>query len=1214
MATPSASDPSGPRPTQDLEKLVGGPVAAALYHRRKEFLQRTRCTVKVTTWNVASIDGAHRAAGSILREPAVGADEPGGRGARNRVSRSIGSGGVTSDKKEKPLGITDSRSSEGGVQGPQRLPTGSSTAAEGNEVYGRRDGQDEAEEGKDSALGQVEERETRTVVESNRAKAGVARTSGSISSIGQELVSGGTQAYNCIHVICLQEVVDVTAPENFIRTVDEAVQKRWKEEIQAALPEYRCLLVQQLVGVLMFVYVSPEIAPQITTPSSTSVGTGLMGYMGNKGGAMARLVFGGLPAAGISPPSFADSSIEELRESEEERGVTVVFVDCHLAAFVNSVDRRNWDYTEIMRRAYFHPNPLPISGGGTVPEAVAAAHPNGYPFKECDIVVWAGDLNYRLEMPGNKIRKAIHKFLPSEADGSDPVLKLILDQQAPDNNDDSKSNDLEPNRSFEETISFLLESDQLRKVQSEGKAFQHFHEGKIMFVPTYKYDPGTISTFDTSEKARVPSYCDRILWKDWKVEEEEIERLKARKLSDERDQKRESHLDGTDHSDVLFDFADEEDVGDESELRINENDLNIPPKIDHEITSINDIDISDIATPLKLLKYFSHQSVAESDHKPVSAEFSLDFLGVNQEKRSQIQIEVVKELDRHENEARPAVTVIVDGDPSDEIVNFGDVTWDQVVRRTVTIANTGRTAAVCEFVKRPVLPAIMDDDDDGFTKVTSEDANDPMAFGEESSATGGATEEVCREWLSATFNSSETDGPHMLQPGDAEQVTLQLALPPRKHGRQPRSAYASLLRHLNKGKEQLADVLVMRVSQGQDKFIPVKAEFKPTFLGYGLTELLRVPDSAGGIRENPKCTGEAHWSAPRELFRMTEYLLLTLRSIVMSEGGEGVRWTMLPGWPFVKETWGMRTFSFMLVVWTELNFPLGLMDSDGDDDEGVKELTRSSVYARSALKRWIRESLDCDKDWAWEEVDRNGFSEEDKCEAMSECLLDWLGYLKEGVLPGSLYGEVVKGVGGKAGADKILDMLPTAAPPVHTNVFIYLTGFISEVISLLSPKYDAAITNNFTPQALTPAALVKRLSASSRLTTTELVKKSVVKEFAEVIVRRPTAMDGWRSDTLEKREEERSVDVRLVLLAKLEFVTHFPSTTSASRQKPLSQLAANISSFANYPSYIMRSWIRSLRTVDARRVTQRCFSSSRPRLELRSIWDLDNKIDPVYRV
>ncbi|KAK6342190.1 hypothetical protein TWF730_001669 [Orbilia blumenaviensis] len=1137
MATPSASDPSGPQPTShhcDLEKLVGGPVAAALYNRRKEFLRRTKCTIKVTTWNVASIEGTQVGIRTILRETGVSSKIPAAATAAAGVGRlgtgetvqGIGSssvdgqsGGVSRGRAEgggakvhtekgQTTGNADGTSDEGGVEEIQRVSVSGDGKGEILEGVGGGCEQEEATTRKESDVGEgksrpVQAHDTQACDGANRD---TGRGSTGRNTRSTERGSSGTGTtllnHNCIHVICLQEVVDVTAPENFIRSVDEAVQKRWKDEIQIALPEYRCLIVQQLVGVLLFVYVSPDIAAQITTPSSTSVGTGLMGYMGNKGGAMARLVFGGLPAAGISPPSFADNSIEELRESKDERGVTIVFVDCHLAAFANAADRRNWDYAEIMRRAYFHPKPLPISGGGTAPEAVAAAHPNGYPFKECDIVIWAGDLNYRLDMPGNEIRKAIHKFLPPEANGSDPVLKLGPDQQAPDSNDENKSNHSEPNRSFDETISYLLEFDQLRRIQAEGKAFQYFHEGKIMFVPTYKYDPGTISTFDTSEKARVPSYCDRILWKDWKVEEEEIERFKARKLADSRDRKRESHLDGTEHSDVLFDFADEEEVGDESELRIDENDLKMPPNNDHEITFINDIDITDVPTPLKLLKYFSHQLIAESDHKPVSAEFELEYLGVDQEKRSQIQIEIVKELDRHENEARPAVTVIVDGNPHNEIVDFGDVTWDQVVRRTVTIANTGRTPAVCEFVKRPVLPAIMDDDDDGFTKVTSDDANDPLAFGEDSSVAGGATEEVCKVWLSATFNNSEADEPHTLQPGEAEAVILELSLPPRKNGRQSRSVHAPLLRRLNKGKEQLADVLVMRVAHGQDKFIPVKAEFKPTFLGYGLTELLRVPDSAGGIRNNPKCTGEAHWSAPRELFRMTEYLLLTLRSIVMSEGGEGVRWTMLPGWPFVKDTWG-------------------LTDGSGDDDEGTGELSISSVHARSALKRWIRESLDCDKDWAWEEVDRNGFSEEDKCEAVAECLLDWLGYLKESVLPGTLYGEMVKGVGGKAAADKILDMLPTAAPPVHANVFVYLTGFISEVISLLSPKYDAAITNNFSTQALSPAALVKRLSASSRLTTTELVKKNVIKEFAEVIVRRPTSMDGWRSETLEKREEER---------------------------------------------------------------------------------------------
>ncbi|KAK6542363.1 hypothetical protein TWF694_006321 [Orbilia ellipsospora] len=853
-----------------------------------------------------------------------------------------------------------------------------------------------------------------------------------------------------------------------------------------------------MVGVMMFVYASPDIASQITSPSVTTVGTGLMGYMGNKGGVLSRIVIGGLPAAGVSPPSFADEDFEE-KESEEDRGVTIVFVSSHLAAFAHAIDRRNWDYAEILRRAFFRPKPLPISGGGTVPDAVASSHPNGYGFHECDLVIWAGDLNYRLDMSGNQVRRSLHKFLPPEIDGSDAILKLNQEEHTTEDPEEAQWK--ESHRNFEETIEHILESDQLRKQQSQGKSFQNYHEGKITFMPTYKYDIGTVSTFDTSEKARVPSYCDRVLWKDRKVEIEELERIEERKKSDARDKKREALMDGTDNTDILFEFTQADEDGDEPQTprTFDPNTLIIPNPKDHEITSINDIDISDVVTPLKLSKYVSNQAIVSSDHKPVSAEFDLRYMSVDQDKRSVVQVEIVKDLDRQENEIRPAVTVIVDGDSNSEFLDFGEVAWDQVVHRTVTIANTGRSPAICEFVMRPVLPNILDDEEDsGFTKVS----DDPMAFGDSSSS--GGTEEICKPWLSATFNNAHAEGPHTLQPGDAEAVTIRLALPPRKSVSGFRAADATLLRNLNTKREELSDVLVLRVAHGQEKFIPVKAEFLPTFIGYGLTDLLKIPDSAGGVRNNPKCDGNANWSAPRELFRMTEYLLLTLRSIVMSEGGEGVRWTMLPGWPFVRDTWG-------------------LSDRDGADDEGTDELSVDSVFARSALKRWIRDALDCDRDWRWDEVDKKGFSEEDKCEVMAECLFDWLVYLKDGVLPMSLYGEVVKGVGGKAGADKILDMLPTAAPPVHANVFVYLTGFIAEIISLLSPKYDPAVTNNFTSPPLSPVALVKRLSGSSRATTTELVKKKLMKEFADAIVRRPPAMDGWRSETLEKREEERRV-------------------------------------------------------------------------------------------
>lgn len=57
----------------------------------------------------------------------------------------------------------------------------------------------------------------------------------------------------------------------------------------------------------------------------------------------------------------------------------------------------------------------------------------------------------------------------------------------------------------------LIPSDQLTIAQRNGAAFSSFKEATITFQPTYKYDSGT-SVYDTSEKQRVPSWCDRVLW------------------------------------------------------------------------------------------------------------------------------------------------------------------------------------------------------------------------------------------------------------------------------------------------------------------------------------------------------------------------------------------------------------------------------------------------------------------------------------------------------------------------------------------------------------------------------------------------------------------------------------------------------------------------------------------------------------------------------
>lgn len=45
-----------------------------------------------------------------------------------------------------------------------------------------------------------------------------------------------------------------------------------------------------------------------------------------------------------------------------------------------------------------------------------------------------------------------------------------------------------------------------------GLAFPYYSEARITFPPTYKYDLNS-DTYDTSEKARIPAWCDRVLRK-----------------------------------------------------------------------------------------------------------------------------------------------------------------------------------------------------------------------------------------------------------------------------------------------------------------------------------------------------------------------------------------------------------------------------------------------------------------------------------------------------------------------------------------------------------------------------------------------------------------------------------------------------------------------------------------------------------------------------
>src|SRR6266516_578486 len=118
---------------------------------------------------------------------------------------------------------------------------------------------------------------------------------------------------------------------------------------------------------------------------------------------------------------------------------------------------------------------------------------------------------------------------------------------------------------------------------------------------------------------------------------------------------------------------------------------------------------------IQLDLYTSHQQIVSSDHKPLSAIFTLDYDAVVPELKAKVHQEVVRELDRAENEGRPDVTIVVDNHIEDspqqhglqdiggpEGVDFGDVDYLTPIFRGLTVANTSRVSATISFVKRPL--------------------------------------------------------------------------------------------------------------------------------------------------------------------------------------------------------------------------------------------------------------------------------------------------------------------------------------------------------------------------------------------------------------------------------------------------------------------------------------------------------------------------------
>ncbi|KAL3122896.1 hypothetical protein niasHT_010296 [Heterodera trifolii] len=208
--------------------------------------------------------------------------------------------------------------------------------------------------------------------------------------------------------------------------VDNALKENeWLVALKLNIPQkvFRLVKSARLIGIFLVVFCRSGVTFGLSDVCLGSIPTGFLNF-GNKGG------------VGMS-----------FRLNDTH----ICLVNSHLAAGGNELYRRNQDFRLISQMRFR----------------------KGHGMFEHDVVIWLGDLNYRLDIPLTY----------------DEVVQQIKEKR----------------------FAQLFYFDQLKEQQRLRVAFNGFMEQQPSFVPTYKFDPGT-HNWDTSEKKRVPAWCDRILY------------------------------------------------------------------------------------------------------------------------------------------------------------------------------------------------------------------------------------------------------------------------------------------------------------------------------------------------------------------------------------------------------------------------------------------------------------------------------------------------------------------------------------------------------------------------------------------------------------------------------------------------------------------------------------------------------------------------------
>jgi phosphatidylinositol-bisphosphatase len=260
--------------------------------------------------------------------------------------------------------------------------------------------------------------------------------------------------------------------------------------------------------------------------------------------------------------------------------------------------------------------------------------------------------------------------------------------------------------------------------------------------------------------------------------------------------------------------------------------------------------------PVKCLVYRSHAQLRLSDHKPVSALFAAPVKVVNADKHRRTYEEVIKHLDRCENDSLPQVNV-------DKMeLDFGRVHFRQSITRLLTIENSGLVTVRFEFINKP----------------------------------GQLT--YCRPFIQIKPHAGT------IEIGKRVQVQFELNVAEQTVGA------------LNRHEDLIDEILVLHLDRGKDIFITLTGKYEPSSFGSSIETLIRLRDSvheygAGNFVQLLRNHHQFKSNSGPTIRRNVSLIELdTPNDTLRSSADRLTSYSLEPCWDIPKEIWLLVHFLF----------------------------------------------------------------------------------------------------------------------------------------------------------------------------------------------------------------------------------------------------------------------------------------------------------------